>query len=162
MRHVNKIIEISCELLAIFSGFLIFIMCLLSTYEALSRTVFSFPTKWSLTISVFFMVYAIFLSSAYCFLKEGHIRIELILDKLGGAKRRIVLGIGHLICAVVVGVLGWRGIVLTSRSFAGGWLTQTAFQVPIAYINIAIPIGCCFMLLALYLLVTDKSRIGVR
>jgi len=162
MRQVNKIIETGSELLAVLAGFLIFIMSLLSTYEAVIRTVFNTPTKWTLPVSIFLMIYAIFLSSAFCFLKEGHIRIELVLDKLGESKRRVFLAIGYVLCALVVAVLSWRGIILTSRSLQSGWLTQTAFQVPIGYINIAIPIGCFLMMLALSILLLEKIRIGAR
>ena len=31
----------------------------------------------------FFTIHAIFLSSAYCFFQDGHIRIDILLDKLG-------------------------------------------------------------------------------
>lgn len=158
MRQFNKLIETSSEVLAVFSGFLVFIMCILSTYEAISRTVFNAPTKWTISISAFLMIYAILLSSAYCFLKEGHIRIELLLDKVGEGLSRFLLIIGYLICAVVVVLLGWKGLILTTRSIAGGWLTQTAVQVPIGYINIAIPIGSLFMLLALFVLINKKIR----
>ena len=156
MRQLSKFIETSSEYLAIFSGFLVFIMCILSTYEAVSRTVFNAPTKWTISISAFLMIYAILLSSAYCFLKEGHIRIELLLDKVGEGLRRLLLVIGYVFCALVVVLLGWKGTILTSRSIEGGWLTQTAVQVPIGYINIAIPIGCLFMLLALFVLIYEK------
>ena len=158
MQKMNKFIKSSSDYIAIFSGFLFFIMCILSTYEALSRTIFNAPTKWTITISAFLMIYAVFFSSAYCFLQEGHIRVELLLDKVGEAKRRFLLVVGYLSCALVVAVLCWRGTILTSRSIAGDWLTQTAVQVPIAYVNIAIPLGCILMLLALFVMINEKIR----
>lgn len=161
MRQVNKIIETSSEYISIFSGLLIFAMSVLSTYEAVIRTFLNAPTKWTLPLSGFFMIYAVFFSSAYCFLKDGHIRIELLLDKVDEVKRRLLLIIGNIVCAVVVIVVSWKGIILTSRSFKFGWLTQTAYQVRIGYINIAIPIGCFLMLLALYVLI-NKNRTGAR
>ncbi len=158
MQRLSKIIETSSEYLAIFSGFLVFIMCILSTYEAISRTVFNAPTKWTISISAFLMIYAILFSSAYCFLKEGHIRIELLLDKVGKGWSRFLLIIGYVICAAGSVLLCWKGLILTSRSLAGGWLTQTAVQVPIGFVNAAIPLGCLFMILALFVLIYKKIR----
>lgn len=158
MHQVYKTIEKSSTALAIFSGFLIFIMSVLSTFEAVVRTVFNAPTKWTLPISIFLMIYAIFLSSAYCFFQDGHIRIDILLDKLGESQRLILYKTNYVLSALLLSLLCWKGFTLTYRSFQYKWLTQTALQVPIGYVNIAIPIGCVIMILALFTLFFKRNE----
>jgi len=133
----------------IIAGFLIFLICVLSFFEVISRAVFNNPTRWSLCISQYIFLYSIFLGSAYCFLKDGHIRVELILDKLSKHFRGMMLVFGYIITAFFLVILTWKGLDLFFRSYQSGWRTVTAVQVPTCWINIIIPIGSILMITAL-------------
>ena len=158
MNRIARVIERINYAAAIITGLLILIICILSSYEAIARTFFNSPTRWTSSISVFLMIFAIFLGSAYCFQKEGHIRIEIVLDRLKNRAKRYLLLTGYLVSLVAVLVLGWKGFELTSRSLALNWQTLTTIQVPIGYVNIAIPLGCLLMVLALSVKIWEQAR----
>lgn len=140
------------------AGGLIFIISLFAGYEALSRNLFGMPTKWSLNISQFLLLYAVFLGSGYCFLRGGHIRIEIVTARIKGASHRVLMATGYVIAAVYVAVLGWKGYEVLSKAYKHHWLTLTTIQVPAVYVYFAIPLGCFLMLLALVVIITNSLR----
>jgi len=159
---MKRIIATINSYMAIVSGLLIFIISILSGYESISRTLFNMPTKWTSSLSVVMMLYAIFLGSAYCFHKDGHIRVELILDRLGPKYYRLFLFFGYLICAATLVILAWKSIQFTTRAFRLDWLTLTTIQFPLGYVSIIIPIGCILMLLAISVKVLELFRTETR
>lgn len=131
------------------AGALIFAICCLAFFEVISRGVFSSPTRWSLGISQFLFIYSIFLGSAYCFLKDGHIRIEILIDALSEGKRKALLILGYMLTSVFLFVLIWKGFEAFANAYRHGWQTVTAVQVPTFTVNGIIPIGSVIMLLAI-------------
>lgn len=131
------------------SGTLIFIICIFAVFEVISRTAFDHPTKWSLAISQFMLLYAIFLGSAYCFQENGHIRVDILLDHVPEKVRAILNILGLSMASVFVGVLGWQAYHTTIMSARFDWLTITTLQIPSAYLYVIILIGSIMMLLSL-------------
>ena len=105
MEKLRKLYEAAATL----SGVLIFLICVLAVIEVIARTVFDQPTRWTLAFSQFMLIYAIFLSSAYCIQEGGHIKVDILVDHLPRRIKAIVNSIGLLIAAVFVGVLIWKG-----------------------------------------------------
>lgn len=143
---------------AFLSGFAVLLISLMYGVEAFSRNLFNRPLEITSSLPQFFMIYVVFLGSAYCLQQGGHIRIEIILDKLNNHYRRIFNFIGYSISALFIGVLLWKGVILTLRSYAAGWQTFTTIQVPIAFINAAIPLGSILMLLALLIVLIQQNK----
>lgn len=158
MNMISKIISTVNAGAALLAGIAIFIISALAGVEAIARNIFDYSVKGVPTISIFLMLYAILLGSAYCFQKEGHIRVEIILDRVKVKYRRFLLIIGYLICAGYVAVLGWKGLETTIQAYKFDWLTMTTIQVPEAYVNVVIPLGSLFMLLTLMVKIAERFK----
>lgn len=143
------------EFAATISGALIFIICLFAVIEVITRTIFNYPTKWSLAYSQFILLYAIFLGSAYCFQKGGHIRVDLLIDHLPPTFRAVLNIIGLLLAGVFVGVLGWKGYENMIMSAKYDYLTMTTIQIPSAYLYAIIFIGSVLMIISLLAMIGE-------
>lgn len=152
MRKFTGIVTSINTWAARLAGGLVLVISFFAAYEAVSRDLFGQPTKWSLSISQFLLLYAVFLGSAYCFLRGGHIRIEILVDRLKGKSKRVLTAIGYLLAAFYVVVLGWKGYEFFFKAYKHHWLTLSTIQVRADLIYLAIPLGCLLMLLALAVL----------
>lgn len=157
MKKIIKIITQINIVAAIISGLAVLVISFFAGMEAVSRNLFDMPLKFTSSFSQFLLLYATLLGSAYCFHQDGHISVEIILDKLKSRARRSLLIFSYLVSAVFVVTLGWKGMEITVKALKFNWLTLTTIQVPAAYIYIAIPIGCLLMVAALFVKTVEKT-----
>ena len=68
--------------LAFFCGCLIFLTGIFSVIEAIMRGLFSSPTIWTLNVSCYLLIWAIFLGSPYAFQTHGHVAVDLLRDAI--------------------------------------------------------------------------------
>lgn len=141
---------------ATLSGTMIFVISLFAVIEVIARTAFDYPTKWSLAFSQFILLYAIFLGSAYCFQQGGHIRVDLLVDKLPVKIRLVVNIVGLFISGIFVGVLAWMGYENMVISARFDFLTITTIQIPAAYLYAIILIGSILMLFSLLAMIYEN------
>ena len=143
---------------ALVAGVAVLIISILAGVEAIARNLFDYSFEGIYAISIFLMLYSILLGSAYCFEKEGHIRVEILLERVSEKYRRILYIIGYLVSAGFVAVLGWKGFQITARAYKYDYLTMTTVQVPEAYVNVVIPVGSLLMLLTLLVKLAERIK----
>ena len=147
--------------IARFAGAIIFIVSALAVYEAVARYFFGKPTNWTLNISAYVFIWAIFLGSAYAFQEHGHVAVDLIRDlidkrtKPSRTVRRVLSIIGYCISFVVITVFmqgGWR---LAVRSIELNQMAPLTFRFPLIWVYPSIVAGSVLMLLTLVFIILD-------
>ena len=91
------------------------------------------------------LVYITFFAAAWVLKREGHVKVDLILSRLG-PKSQSSLGIlsstvGAIICLPIV----WFGAQVAWDYFRCGWYYTEFYDIPAAPVVVAIPVG--FLLL---------------
>jgi TRAP-type C4-dicarboxylate transport system permease small subunit len=95
MRKINK----ACSIVG---GLCVCMIAILTVTEAILR-IFGHPTSWSSDITVYMLLVAIFLSSAYAFQEKGHIAVDFVQQAAGrvfGLKARKPMVIAGYLCAM--------------------------------------------------------------
>lgn len=82
--------------IAIISGALILLIGCIAVMESIIRGFFARPTLWSMDISLYLLIWALFLGSAYSFQEKGHVAVDLIREKCSKKTRRILSIIGYI------------------------------------------------------------------
>ncbi|MCR4418546.1 MAG: TRAP transporter small permease [Clostridia bacterium] len=72
--------------------------------EVVARSAFHRPTPWSLPISQYLLLTVAFIGTGYCLQADGHINIELLVDRLRGSTRKGVVLLGYALSIVYVAV----------------------------------------------------------
>ena len=107
-RYAETIInQISRAVGAIAVVFLV-LMMLLTVADVFLRYVFSAPIKGSLELTEFCMVIAGFLGIAWCAVKRGHVKVDLIVSHLPLQAQGITDTITMLLAMTVVPLVAWR------------------------------------------------------
>jgi len=114
---------------------LVLVVCL----DVFARTFRLFPTPWSLDVSEY-MLYAItFLGAPWVLREEGHIAIEIFVERLGPRARRLAQHASDALGAAVCAVLLYYASRALWRSYAAKNLVYETFVFPEWYLYVIAP-----------------------
>lgn len=145
--------------LARVSGLFIFAIGILAVFEAIMRTFLNAPTSWSLDISSYLLIWAIFLGAAYAYQEKGHVAVDLLRDAVekrwGKAPRRVMAVIGYVIALVVIIALLVASVQLAKSAIDLNQLTYANAQIPAVVLWAAIVFGSVMMLITVVFIMLD-------
>jgi len=143
------------------SGAFILLIGVISVFESIMRAFFSRPTSWSMDISLYLLIWAIFLGSAYSFQEKGHVAVDLIREMCGSKNtRRIMSLVSYAFCILFIIVLVFNGTNMIINAVRLKQLTLANIQIPIVYLYLAILIGSLLMLLTVIFIILDLINGG--
>lgn len=113
--------------------------------NVVARYAFDASLVWATELSIFLFLWSIFFGAAYCFKKDAHIAVTLVLDNVPSRIAKVMLLISHLItfvfliCVAYFGVLYITDVVmmLDERSI-------DLWNMPMWIIYLVIPISFSF------------------
>lgn len=123
MKRFNKV-------LGFVSGFLIMVISLLAAFETVARSIFNHPTFWSLPISQYLLLCVAFLGGSYTLQTDGHVNVELFIERFRRRSKRVLIVLGYLLSVVYICVLLYYTVQVAILSGRFGWDVVTAFPIP--------------------------------
>jgi C4-dicarboxylate transporter DctQ subunit len=127
------------NLLALLAGAMLCALVVLICMDVTARTLRLFPTPWTLDIAEYLLYGITFFGAPWVLREEGHISIEIVVERLPlrarGLLRRIVDGFGALVCAV----LCYYALRTFWRSYSAKNLVQQTFVFPEWYLYVIAP-----------------------
>lgn len=114
---------------ALVSGGVIFFLMMLGITQVLGRKLFNVPIFGYIDIVELAMIVFALLPIAYCQQLGGHVRMEILIGRLGGRPRYLAEFSATLIAIAVVGTLGWYGFQHGLRALTNGDTTIDAEYV---------------------------------
>lgn len=111
-RQISKLLDIVYRIGGFGAGILLIFLCLLVLYSILAR-LFGLYAGGATDVAGYVMATSTFLALAYTFRSKGHIRVSLLIQNIGGAKRR----------AIEIFCLGFMSLV---TSFVAYYMTRLA------------------------------------
>ncbi len=132
MQKVNRILEIVLI-------FLTSILVLDVLWQVFSRYVLSSPSSFTDELAGYLLIWVSLLGAAYVAGRREHLAIDIMLQRSGPARQRILR---IIIQSVILGfsftvlVIGGSWLVYT-RFYLG--VTSAALQIPLGYVYIVLP-----------------------
>lgn len=99
--------------------------------------------------SGFLLAAASFLALAYTLRSGGHIRVTLVIGRLGPRCRRLVEGVILLLALLLVGFSAWSAGALVWESWQFGELSQGYIPVPLWLPQLPMAVGLAVLAIAL-------------
>lgn len=96
---------------------------------------------WQTDYATFSLVAATLIGSPYVLSVKGHVSVDLLpsyLDRRGRTILGVVAGLAGLL---FTGVLAWFGFLLFHEALAGGWRTDTVWELPLWIPYLSLPVG---------------------
>lgn len=129
------------DIMAFLAGIILIFILLSVSMEVIFRDLFAMPQMWVTQITECLLLYITFLGSAWLLREDGHVKVDILLTRLGprtGAFLGIISSVIGTIVSVVITLFGFS---LTLRYFFKGTYTPTVLEIPLSWIIVIIPIG---------------------
>ena len=137
IRIFDRILDITLVLTCIFITILMLIVC----FEVAMRYFFDRPTVWTVEIAGHMLLYVPFLAGAWVLKREGHVKMDLVLNRLGPKNQALLSIITSAFGAIICFITAWFAARVTFVQFQTGYLTQTVLMLPEWPIMGIIPVG---------------------
>ena len=123
------------------AGAVLVLLALSINFEVVMRYFLGSPTSWVVDFSQYALVYITFLAAAWVLAREGHVRIELLVNRLSPKVQRLLKFSTSVVGAVLCGLFFWYSLQITLEAINTKELFVEATVVPKWPILIVLPIG---------------------
>lgn len=162
MQKLNqslRFIDTACDWLGKIVSYLIFPLIAVVMFEVLMRYLLRRSQLWSPETSEFLFAAIFVMGSAYTFIHGGFVRMDAIFGRLSPGAQIILDLVTSVLAFIFVGVLLWKGWLMSWDSLMMFERSQTAWSPPIYPVKLMIPLGAVLLLLELVVkFIRDLSK----
>jgi len=150
VKKLTNFFDRTIGAMAILAGILLIFTMLSVSVAIASRYFLNRPMGWVIEISEYCLLYITFLVAAWVLKGEGHVKMDIILNRFNPRTQSLINVITSAISAIVCIILTWYGVKVTLELFQTGYFTPTILELP-KFIIIAIIFVGSFLLLIQFL-----------
>ena len=104
---------------------------------------------WTFEVITFLVIWGVFLAAARLVTVGGHIRIDIVLVRLGSAARRRMELFAAVLALAVAVLLLVSGALVVSEAVRWGETTSSTLRIPLWIYYLSLPVGAALMALRL-------------
>ena len=112
---------------------------------------------WVTEIVEYSMLWLTFMGSAWVLRNNGHIKMDMVTDRISPRNRHLLAAITSYLGAVICLLLTYFGARVTLHALRTGYRLMTYLEIPLAYINFIIPLG--FLMICLVFILRGNHSI---
>jgi len=129
------------------AAILIFTMSFWITYDVLGRWLLGLGSPWAFDLSEYSLVWMTFLAAPWILHRDGHVRIEIVLDAVGPRVQRVLGVVVTVIAFVACAILTWRTGIAAIEYYQNDVMMARIWYIPRIWPYCIIPIGSAFLCL---------------
>jgi len=161
LARAGSIFDRTIDTLTVVATIILVFVMLSVCAEVVLRYFLNRPLIWVVQVSENSLLYIAFLGAAWVLRREGHVRMDIVVNYLG-SRTQVFLGIiTSIIGAFVFLIVTWYGAQATWDHFVRGLFIPKAINIPNAYILVIIPVGS-FLFFIQFLRRAYKYLVGWR
>jgi TRAP-type C4-dicarboxylate transport system permease small subunit len=153
LKKTEEVIDWLSVLGAAAGGILTAIMTLVVTYAVVLRYLLNRPIGWSEEISIYLMIWAVFLGTAYTLKEDAHIGVDLLMKAIPEYLKPFFLLFQYVVGLVFLSVLFYKGIQMVDLAFMLDTRSM-AIDFPLYISYLAVPFGSALLFLQVLLKMT--------
>ena len=157
MKHYATLVQRLSQTLDIIAGFCVVATMLVVVLNIILRAVVGNPLLGTMDYVTLLMALTIGLGLAYCGLKNGHIAVDLIIEKLSCKTQAIIDSFTNLIVLIFWGVSAWYMLEYARTMNHTNLVTPTT-QIPLYPVIYLISFGLMILCLVLVLKLSESLR----
>ncbi len=142
LRKGSAIIDATLTSLVVLAAVILIFVMLSVNAEVIMRYFLNRPLLWVIEISEYSLLYITFLGTAWLLKKDGHVRMDLVLERLKPITQAVINITTSAILAIFCLILAWYGGEVTWEQFQVGTVKGgTILDFPLAAVLVVIPVG---------------------
>ena len=155
LTKLTSILDRAIDCLAVIAAVILVWVILWVCAEVVMRYFLNRPLIWVVEVSEISLLYITFLGTAWVLKREGHVKMEIVLNRLR-PRTQALLGIMSSIIRIgICCILVWYGAQVTWDHWLRGAYRYTVLETPNYLVLLIIPIGS-FLLFIQFLRRTYK------
>lgn len=151
-ESVNLLLSLIEKVSLIFgyiSGGFAFLMMFIIGYDVVMRHIFNDPTIWADEVSCYLLVGITFLGAAYTLNKDGHVRIETLVDRLRPKKRKRLELVTDVLSIIFLVIFTRQAYWLVKDSYSSIKISATLLRTPLYLPQLLLAVGLTWLSLEL-------------
>ena len=146
-KRFSQIFDYILNAMAFLAGIILIFIMLSVGFDVILRYFFNRPMIWVTEVTECLLLYTTFLGTAWLLREEGHVKVDIILNRLKPRTTAFCGILSSLVGIFVSIMLAFYGMSVTWNYFKRGIYTPTAMEIPVAAILLIIPLGSIFLFL---------------
>jgi TRAP-type C4-dicarboxylate transport system permease small subunit len=148
IRQLNRfLIGVACAGIVIINVLVII--------EVFTRYVLRDPATWTLPLSSYFLLYVIYLSTAYTLERGGHVGMGFVVEMLPARWRAGCERLQHFLGLSFVLLFFWQSWRLAERAIVEGERDISTLNMPLSAIIVILPVGLALMALTYFCMIIE-------
>ncbi|MFC2013991.1 TRAP transporter small permease subunit [Chloroflexota bacterium] len=123
----------------------IYLMLSVFTEAVILRYFLGITTDWIREMATYTLVFITFLGTAWVLRNEGHVRMDLLVDRLKPKRQAMLNMITTALSAIACFIVTWYGMRIWWDDFQSGYYVPTPLETPYWYLIFVIPLGCLLL-----------------
>lgn len=156
-RSTERIIDSISRVMGIISIVFLLAMMLLTVSDVFLRKFFNSPIFGSVELVEIMMVITGFFGMAWCAMRGGHIKVDLIVGSMPRRLQGIIDGCIFILSFGICVILAWRS-VLESKSIREINSTTPSLEMPLFPFYYVLTVGFSVLCLAILVLLVKSFR----
>ncbi len=132
--HINQKIAVVGIVAGVFVAFI----------NVVARYVFDASFTWATELTIYLFLWSVFFAAAYCFKKDAHIAVTIVLDLMPDRVAKIMLIISHLITFIFLCAVAYYGYEYLLETMEFDERSIDLWDIPMWTIYSVIPISFAF------------------
>lgn len=145
LKSKTTIFDHILNALAFLSCIFIAVAWLAITLNVLLRYFMDSPLPWAIELSEYMMVGLLFLGTAWVLKEEGHVKMDIVINRLNPRTRALLNVITSCVSAIACVVIVWYGALVTMEYFQAGYHYYTELSPPKYPIYLVVTMGSFFL-----------------
>lgn len=113
--------------------------------NVVARYAFDASLVWATELSIFLFLWSVFFGAAYCFKKDAHIAVTIVLDNVSSRIAKAMLLISHLVTFVFLACVAYFGVLyITDVVMLLDERSIDLWNLPMWIVYLVIPISFSF------------------
>jgi len=150
MSHLEKIVNLATRWLNWMAAAALIVVMLIVCANVIGRSFWETPVKGTVDIVSLLGAIVVGWAIAYTQVFKGHIRIDLLVERLPPRIQHIVDSVIDLIGFALFALISWETIIFAKANFEVGELSEV-LKLPITPFASVVAIGCIALTLVLFI-----------
>ncbi|MDR1246534.1 MAG: TRAP transporter small permease subunit [Clostridiales Family XIII bacterium] len=151
LKKINK-------LLGYAAGAMVFIAAFILLYDVVMRYFFNAPSLYAPYAAQFMILGMAFAGTSYALQAEGHVNVEILVDRLRPIPRKILLTVGYVLALIYTFFLMRACAEYMIRAARENWLAQGNLPFPSAILYGVMFAGSALLILTFFLKFVELWR----
>lgn len=137
----GAVFERTLNLLGALAGVLVAFLMITVSVDVFMRYFLNRPISWTIEITQYAMVFILFLGAAWLLKQDGHVVMDVLINRLSQRSRNLTNGVTSVMAAIVCLIVTWYGVKVNWDYIQTDYIYSATLEIPAFLLQAIVPLG---------------------